>query len=75
MSIDYLRELNKDQFDVVRDLDGTCLVIAGAGVGKTHLLTMRVARMLDTGIKPENILTLTFTNKAAKEIKKKFVNW
>ena len=39
MSIDYLRELNKDQFDVVRDLDGTCLVIAGAGVGKTHLLT------------------------------------
>lgn len=71
MSIDYLRELNKDQFDVVRDLDGTCLVIAGAGVGKTHLLTMRVARMLDTGIKPENILTLTFTNKAAKEMKKR----
>lgn len=69
--IDYLRELNKEQFEVVKDLEGTCLVIAGAGVGKTHLLTMRVARMLDTGIKPENILLLTFTNKAAKEMKQR----
>ncbi len=71
MSINYVDSLNKDQFEVVRDLEGTCLVIAGAGVGKTHLLTMRAARMLDTGIKPENILTLTFTNKAAKEMKKR----
>lgn len=71
MSINYVDSLNKDQYEVVRDLEGTCLVIAGAGVGKTHLLTMRAARMLDTGIKPENILTLTFTNKAAKEMKKR----
>lgn len=69
--IDYLSVLNKDQYNVVKDLEGTCLVIAGAGVGKTHLLTMRVARMIDTGISPKNILLLTFTNKAAKEMKQR----
>lgn len=69
--IDYLNELNEAQFNVVRELEGTCLVIAGAGVGKTHLLTMRVARMLDSEVKPENILLLTFTNKAAKEMKQR----
>lgn len=47
--IDYLSVLNKDQYNVVKDLEGTCLVIAGAGVGKTHLLTMRVLEMI-TGI-------------------------
>ena len=69
--INYLKVLNPDQFNVVKDLEGTCLVIAGAGVGKTHLLTMRVSRLIDTGINPENILLLTFTNKAAKEMKQR----
>lgn len=69
--INYLKVLNPDQFEVVKDLEGTCLVIAGAGVGKTHLLTMRVARLIDTGISSENILLLTFTNKAAKEMKQR----
>lgn len=69
--IDYLSVLNNEQYNVVKDLEGTCLVIAGAGVGKTHLLTMRVARMIDTGISPNNILLLTFTNKAAQEMKQR----
>lgn len=71
MAIDYSKELNPEQLGVVYQLDGPCLVIAGAGVGKTHLLTMRAARMLETGILPESVLTLTFTNKAAMEMKKR----
>ena len=67
--INYLAELNDEQFKVVSDLTGTALVIAGAGTGKTKTLTMRAARMIDTNIKAENILTLTFTTKAAREMK------
>lgn len=69
MSINYLKELNQDQYKIVSDLEGTNLVIAGAGSGKTKTLVMRAARMIETGIKPENILTLTFTTKAAREMK------
>ncbi|MCC7356932.1 ATP-dependent helicase [Candidatus Uhrbacteria bacterium] len=66
--INYHTELNQEQLDVVLHGDGPCLVLAGAGSGKTRTVTYRVAYLLEQGTDPSQILLLTFTNKASKEM-------
>lgn len=67
-SIDYAKELNQEQLDVVLHGDGPCLILAGAGSGKTRTLTYRVAYLLEQGVDPASVLLLTFTNKASREM-------
>lgn len=67
----FIQELNKQQAEAVTYNDGPSLIIAGAGSGKTKVLTCKIAYLLKQGMLPHNILALTFTNKAAKEMKER----
>ncbi|HTY57542.1 MAG TPA: UvrD-helicase domain-containing protein, partial [Bacteroidota bacterium] len=68
LRIDYRNQLNPAQYQAVTSVNGPHLIIAGAGTGKTRTITFRVAYLVELGVKPESILLLTFTRRAAQEM-------
>ena len=71
LTVSFLRDLNPAQQDAVRAVNGPVMIIAGAGSGKTRVLTYRIAHLISCGVPPSSILALTFTNKAAQEMKQR----
>ena len=67
-TIDYFRDLNADQLKIVKEAEGPCLILAGAGSGKTRVLVYRVCYLIEQGVDPSAIMLVTFTNKAAREM-------
>jgi len=72
--MDYLKGLNERQKEAVLHKDGALLIVAGAGAGKTKTITHKIAHLIGSGVNPENILAVTFTNKAAKEMQDRVRN-
>ena len=72
--MDYFKGLNEQQAEAVKHIDGPCLVMAGAGSGKTKVLTTRIVNLIENGVKDYNILAITFTNKAAGEMRDRVFN-
>ena len=75
LNAQFLQGLNKEQNEAVTEKNGTILVLAGAGSGKTKVLTSRIANLVSNGASPNDILAVTFTNKAAKEMQHRLSNY
>lgn len=67
--LDYLKQLNPPQTEAVLHRDGPLLIVAGAGAGKTRTITYRIFHLIESGVAPEAILAITFTNKATAEMR------